>query len=98
MTFREITHPEDRAADAESIRRLVAGEIERYSLEKRYVRKDRSLRWVHVTVSAVKRPEGDVETFIGIVEDISSRRHLEEELTANRRRLEEMAATHHERP
>jgi urea transport system substrate-binding protein len=98
MTFREITHPEDRAADAESIRRLVAGEIERYSLEKRYVRKDRSLLWVHVTVSAVKRPEGDVETFIGIVEDISSRRHLEEELTANRRRLEEMAATRPGRP
>ncbi len=97
MTFREITHPEDRAADAESIRRLVAGEIERYSLEKRYVRKDRSLRWVHVTVSAVKRPEGGVETFIGIVEDVSSRRHLEEELTANRRRLEEMVATSRER-
>lgn len=92
MTFRELTDPEDLAADIESIRRLVAGEIERYSLEKRYVRKDRSLRWVRVTVSAVKRPEGAVETFIGIVEDVTPRRRLEEELTANRERLEEMVA------
>jgi urea ABC transporter urea binding protein len=91
MTFRDLTHPEDLAADLESIRRLVAGEIERYSLEKRYVRKDRSLRWVRLTVSAVKRPSGSVETFIGIVEDVTSQRRLEEELTANRQQLEEMA-------
>lgn len=92
MTVRDITHPEDLAADLGSIRRLVAGEVERYSLEKRYVRKDRSHRRVRVTVSAVRRPEGGVDTFIGIVEDVTSRRHLEEELTANRRRLEEMVA------
>jgi PAS domain S-box-containing protein len=92
MTFRDLTHPEDLAADLESIRRLVAGEIERYSLEKRYVRKDRSLRWVRLTVSAVNRPKGGVETFIGIVEDVTSQRRLEEELTANRQRLEELAA------
>lgn len=92
MTFRDLTHPEDLAADLESIRRLVAGEVDRYSLEKRYVRKDRSLRWVRLTVSAVKRPNGGVETFIGIVEDVTPHRRLEEELTANRQRLEELAA------
>ena len=92
MTFRDLTHPGDLAADLESIRQLAAGDIERYSLEKRYVRKDRSLRWVRVTVSAVRRPEGGVDSFIGIVEDVTARRRLEEELTANRRRLEEIDA------
>jgi signal transduction histidine kinase len=47
---------------------------------------------VRLTVSAVKRPYGGVETFIGIVEDVTPQRRLEEELTANRKSLEELAA------
>lgn len=92
MTFRDLTHPDDLAADLESVRRLAAGEIDRYTLEKRYVRRDRSLRWVRLTVSAVKRRDGGVEAFIGIVEDVTPQRRLQEELAENRKRLEELAA------
>ena len=64
-TFQEITHPDDLAAELELVRRLVAGETERCSMEKRYVRKDGTVRWVQLTFSVVRRPEGGADTFIG---------------------------------
>ena len=88
-TFQEITHPEDLAAELELVRRLAAGETERCSMEKRYVRKDGTVRRARLTVSAVRRPEGGVDTFIGIVEDLASREVMEDEGATNRRRLEE---------
>ena len=45
----EITHPEDRAATAECIRCLLAGERDTYRLEKRYLRKDGAVIWVDVS-------------------------------------------------
>ncbi len=40
LRFQEITHPEDLDSDLELVGRLVGGEIPRYQLEKRYIRKD----------------------------------------------------------
>ena len=41
--FQEVTHPDDLDRDANEYARLVAGEIDRYSMEKRYVRPDGSI-------------------------------------------------------
>ncbi len=71
MTFQEITHPEDVAAEREHLGRLAAGEVDRFTMEKRYVRKDRTVRRVRLTVSAVRLPQGGVDTFIGIIEDVA---------------------------
>lgn len=69
-TFHEVTHPGDLALEIELLGRLVAGQVDRCTMEKRYVRKDGTLRRVHLTISAVRRPEGGVENYIGIVEDV----------------------------
>ena len=42
MTFLELTPPEDRQASMEHVRRMLAGKLGPYSLERRYVRKDGS--------------------------------------------------------
>src|SRR5262245_41737893 len=39
-TFQDLTHPDDLAADLANVGRLLAGEIEEYELDKRYVRQD----------------------------------------------------------
>lgn len=88
-TVREVTHPDDLAIELELVRRLVEGETERCSMEKRYVRKDGTVRWVQLTFSVVRRPERGAHTFIAIVEDIASRMRPEDEGAASRRRLEE---------
>src|SRR4029450_1701095 len=53
-TFRDVTHPDDLAADLSRHTALVRGEGPSYVLEKRYVRKDSSLVWAQV-FAAVQR-------------------------------------------
>jgi len=44
MTFHDITHPDDVGEDG-SGRRVKAGELDTYLMEKRYVRKDGTIVW-----------------------------------------------------
>src|SRR3954468_15825242 len=78
LTFQDITHPDDLASDLAFVDRLLAGEITTYSLEKRYVRMDRSLVWINLTVSLARTPQGRPDYFISVVEDISQRKQAEE--------------------
>ena len=77
LTFEEITHPDDLAKDLAHARRLLAGEIEIYCTEKRYVRKDGSIVWVGLTVSVMREPSGEPGYFIAFIEDISERKRTE---------------------
>ena len=78
MTFADITHPDDLPADSELARRVAAGEIPTYSLEKRYFRKDGSLVWVMLTVSLLRDSVGAPQCFISVLEDITARKAAEE--------------------
>ena len=79
-TFQDITHPDDLESDMANVRRILAGEINTYSMEKRYVRKDGSIVWIYLTVSVVRRTTGDLpEYFISVIEDITERKRAEEE-------------------
>jgi PAS domain S-box-containing protein len=78
-TFQDITHPEDLAGDLEQMRQLLSGELQTYTLEKRYMRKGDSEVWVNLTVSLVRDAVGEPAYFIAVVEDISERKKTEEE-------------------
>ncbi len=54
LTWVELTHPEDRAPDLQQFHRLVAGHIDDYQLNKRFVRKDGSLLHARLTVSVLR--------------------------------------------
>src|SRR5262245_28321914 len=77
-TLGDITHPDDLESDWNQARRLLAGEIENFSMEKRYYRKDGSVVWGNLTVSLARNADGSPDYFISIVEDISARKRLEE--------------------
>jgi PAS domain S-box-containing protein len=77
-TFGEITHPDDLELDWNQARRLLAGKIENYSMEKRYYRKDGSVVWANLTVSLMRKEDSSPDYFISIVEDICKRKWLEE--------------------
>ena len=80
-TYQEVTHPEDLEAELEYARRLLAGEIESCSYEKRYVRKNGTPIWVNLTASVVRDEEtGKPSYFVAIIEDISARKAAEEAL------------------
>jgi PAS domain S-box-containing protein len=79
-TFQEITYADDLKTDLNYVRQLLAGEIDTYSLEKRYICKDGSLVWVELTVSLVRESNsglGEPKYFISVVEEISDRKHAE---------------------
>ncbi|MFA6002054.1 MAG: PAS domain S-box protein [Thermoleophilia bacterium] len=80
LTFRDITHPDDLKNDLEYVRRLISGEIDNYTMEKRYIRKDGSEIWINVTGSGVRKPSGEPEYFITTVEDISEKKRAQTEL------------------
>src|SRR5947199_1783060 len=88
-TMRDITHPDDLAASIDAFTALWQGESPTFGLEKRYVRKDGSLVWGELFASLQRDAAGKPAYDIGIINDISERKRLEEELCASqeRRRL-----------
>lgn len=91
MKYEEITHPEDVAIQSQFYRQIHEGKIERYRLEKRYVKKDGKVVWGSLTMAVIRDESGAVEYLIGMVEDISSRKKAEAELVSARNQVEEMA-------
>jgi len=79
-TWQDITHPDDLAASLEQFLPLLRGERPGYSLEKRYVRKDGSLVWIDLAVSLRRDAAGAPAYVIAILQDISERKRLEEEV------------------
>lgn len=76
--FASITHPDDLAADLENVRTLLAGAVETYTTEKRYIRKDGRPVWTNLTVSLVRTDSNEPRYFISVVEDISGRKAAEQ--------------------
>ncbi|CAN5834768.1 hypothetical protein BH18ACI5_BH18ACI5_04920 [soil metagenome] len=79
ITFQEITHKDDAEASRVAARRLVEGEISEYSLEQRYIRKDGSIIWSHTTVTLLTDAQGRPQQFLGVIDDISVRKGMEED-------------------
>ncbi|MDO8775528.1 MAG: ABC transporter substrate-binding protein, partial [Burkholderiaceae bacterium] len=80
MDTRELTHPDDRVRYAAQRDRMLAGELESFSDEKRYVKKDGSAVWVHSTVSMVRSASGSATHIISVTEDITERRAIQDKL------------------
>ncbi len=85
MDFQQITHPEDLDADLLQLNALLLGDIETYSMEKRYLRKDQQILWARLTVSLVRDSEQLPLYFISQIEDITDLKTTEE---VNRRLMQ----------
>ncbi|NJO36729.1 MAG: PAS domain S-box protein [Rhizobiales bacterium] len=72
-----LTHPEDRGLSIESLGRLKAGETDSLQLEKRYVRKDGSIIWCHVSTVRHADNDGEAAFLVSVVEDIDARKKAE---------------------
>lgn len=81
MTFRDITHPEDLDKDLDLFLQLSQGKMRFYTIEKRYLRKDRAVVWVNITVSAIAREGGGKPQYcMAVIEDITEKKRLEAQL------------------
>jgi diguanylate cyclase (GGDEF)-like protein/PAS domain S-box-containing protein len=92
--FQSITHPDDLAASVEQMRRLLAGEISSFEMDKRYLHRDGHSVWTHLTVSITRHSDGSDRSFIAQIQDITDRRRVEQALQASEaryRRIVELA-------
>lgn len=78
MTWAEMTYPEDLAADLAQFERLLRGEIDQYTLEKRYVHKDGHIVYGNLSVGCVRKADGTVDYTLSLLEDITERKRAEE--------------------
>ncbi len=77
-SVQDITYPDDlEFAFAEDIR---SGKVDSFESEKRYVRKDGTTVWVHITGTAVRQNDGSVDHFVTVIQDISKRKRAEEQV------------------
>jgi diguanylate cyclase (GGDEF)-like protein/PAS domain S-box-containing protein len=79
-TCHDITHPDDLETNLHHVRRLLAGEIETYQMEKRYFHKEGYSVWLLLNVSLVRDTRGRPRYFIAQIQDISERKRMEAKL------------------
>ena len=77
LTWGDLTYPEDLAPDVARFNRLLAGEINDYTLEKRFIRKDGRLVHTNLAIACVRRPDGAVDYVLALLEDITERKRAE---------------------
>lgn len=78
LDWAAITHPQDLDGNVKQFDRLLAGEIDRYSLEKRFIRKDGQAIWTKISVGCVRKPDGTADYICVIMDDISRQKAAEE--------------------
>jgi PAS domain S-box-containing protein len=83
MTWTGLTYADDLGETLSQFDRIVSGEIEGYSIDKRFVHKDGHLVWTSMAVQSVRKPNGTVDYFVMLIQDISDRKHAEEALRAS---------------
>lgn len=88
LTWVELTHPDDLAADVEQFDRLLAGEIEGYRLEKRFTHADGSSIPTILSVACMRKEDGTVDYVLAQLQDIRERKARELELRRREADLE----------
>ncbi len=97
LTWPEITYPEDLATDTAHFERVMAGDIDGYTIEKRWVRKDGAVIDTIMAARCVRHDDGAVDYFAGLVLDTTERKRSQERLWESERRFRLLAESipHH---
>jgi len=89
--FREVTHAED-VQQQENLRdALTESKRDTFSVERRMIRRDGEVVWVHLTVSLVHSSQGTGQ-IMEMIEDITTRKNTERELRESEGRMRTILA------
>jgi PAS domain S-box-containing protein len=91
-SWRDVTLPADLDRDQDRITRLIAGEFPAYQRQKRYIRGDGEVVWVHLTVSRMWSDGEEPRYHVTVVEDISARKQAEAALLETQAELRTLTA------
>ncbi|MBP8691422.1 MAG: EAL domain-containing protein [Sedimentibacter sp.] len=88
LGWEKFTHPDDLEEDLKNYEKLIAGEIDSYTMDKRYIRPDGSEVWVNIIVAKIDLQDGGRFSQICLVQDISERKEIEKSLKESERSKE----------
>jgi PAS domain S-box-containing protein len=80
MTWAQLTHPEDVEPDVRLFDRMLAGDIEGYSLEKRFIHKNGAVVSTILSVGIVRKPDRSPGYILAQLQDITERKQMEQAL------------------
>lgn len=86
ITWPQLTYPEDLAYDLGRYNQMLAGEIDGYSLRKRYLHKEGRMVYVRLSLQCIRRYDGQIESIVGLYQDVTDRYHAEQQLKENEER------------
>ena len=87
LSSHSITHPADEATDARQLALLRKGETPQYRVEQRLIHRQGHEVWADLTVSPMWVPGAAPDHHIAVVQDITSRKRMEDHLRTNELRL-----------
>jgi PAS domain S-box-containing protein len=87
LTVAEITHPDDRAETARLMQATLAGEMDGFKVDKRYLRKDGSGIWTTASVTLLRDGQSRPVNFVAMISDISAGKAAEDALRASEARF-----------
>ena len=88
LTWQDITHPDDLGIDMSLVEKIVNGEIDHYTLDKRYLRRGGVIFWARLKVAAHKNEQGELLNFISTIENIDDLKQQEKLLLKTNTGLE----------
>lgn len=91
ISIGDLMPPEDAKANTLLKAQMLEGKIPGYVIEKRYIRKDGTSKWVKSSVSLGTNRIGKPAYIVGVIEDIDERRKAEEALKASEAKFRFMA-------
>ncbi len=84
----EITHPDSSGEYLDYCHQFANNQIDVFSMEKAFIRKDRKVVWTNLTASVIRESSGEVKYIIGVIEDISARKYAEKQMRLATGRLQ----------
>ena len=87
VVWGDLTHPDDRTKEKESLERLFSGEHKFYKMEKRCLKKTGESIWVSLTASTIRDEFGTPIYYLVMIEDIHQRKQSERALQETHREL-----------
>ena len=88
MDFLSLGHPDDNHADVTLLHKMLIKLLNYYSLEKRYISKQKKILWGLHTVSKVLNKNGTLKFYVLQIVDITRRRELADEISRKNSELE----------
>jgi len=79
--YAELIYPEEKSAGGNLMHKLIRGEIQSVLIERHYVRADGSDFWGLLSGKRLEKPDGSLQSLVGVIADITEQKKLQEQLT-----------------